>query len=77
MRTLWALQEESAKLKAIYENEAAYGADVAFTDTSLATEQELIDAIVFQQSFKALIDGSAAITQTDRTSNISPFLAGE
>lgn len=77
MRQLWQLKNEAETLKAIYENEADYGADAPFVDHNLATKQELIDAVVFQASFKALIDGSAPITQTDRTSNVTPFLAGE
>jgi hypothetical protein len=77
MRQIWALREEANRLTAIYQQEAEYGAHASFTDTSIATEQELVDAIVFQSSYNALIDGSAAITQTNRTSNVTPFLAGE
>lgn len=77
MRAVWQLKQEAESLTAIYQNESGYGADDAFTDTAQNTEQELIDGIVFQASFKALIDGSAAISQTDRTSNVTPFLASE
>lgn len=77
MRQVWALREEANRLTAIYQQEAEYGAHASFIDTSLATEQELIDAIVFQASYNALIDGGAAISQTDRTANITPFLAGD
>jgi hypothetical protein len=74
MRQLWQMKQEAESLTAIYQQESNYGADAAFTDTENATKQEHIDAIVFQESFKAVIDGSAAISQTDRTSNVTPFL---
>lgn len=77
MRQVWQCNEEAARLTAIYQQEAEYGNHASFADTGDATEQELIDAIVFLASYKALIDGSDSISQTDRTGNITPFLAGE
>ena len=77
MRALWQLKQEAESLTEIYEQETSSGAHADFVDGPDITKQELIDAIVFQASFKALIDGGAAISQTDRTANVTPFLAGE
>lgn len=75
MQQLWTLREEAQRLDAVYTEESASGSDAAFVDTGYVTKQELINAIVFQRTFNAMIDGSQAVTQTDRTSNITPFLA--
>ena len=77
MQDIWRLKQEAATLTAIYQNEGDYSNDPAFGDYGSLTEQELIDAIVFQAAFKAVIDGGEAISQTDRTSNVTPFLSGE
>lgn len=77
MRTLWELKTESERLDAIYVQETGSGTDSAFADTSQATEQEHVDGIVFMRAFQDFIDGSAAVSQTDRTANITPFLVGE
>lgn len=77
MRTVWQLKQEAETLDEIYTEESASGTDPDFGDTSNNTEQELIDAVTFMRLIKPLCDGSSAISQTDRTANITPFLAGE
>ena len=77
MRQVWNLYGELQTLREIYDEETASGTHADFTATSEYSKQELIDAITFQESFKALVDGGAAISQTDRRANITPFLASE
>lgn len=72
-RSVQQLREESRRLDEIYVNEALSGADPAFTDTAIATEQEHIDGIVFMRAFKAMIE-NGAVSTGDRTGNITAFL---
>lgn len=75
-RQLQNLREEAARLDAIYVHETSSGGDAAFVTTENATKQEHIDGIVFMRAFVALIDGGS-VSQVDRISNITPFLAGQ
>ena len=77
MRAIWQLKQEAASLTAIYQQETSYGAHADFVDGADITKQELIDAIVFQEAYTNVITGAAAISQTDRTANVTPFLSGE
>jgi len=77
MRQIWQLLQESESLDQIYTEETASGTHGSWVDVGDYTTTELTDAVTFMRSYKALIDGGAAISQTDRTSNITPFLASE
>ena len=77
MRQVWQLKQEAESLDSIYVQEAASGTHADWENTADNTTAELVDAITFMRSHKALIDGSAAISQIDRTSNVTPFLASE
>ena len=73
MRGLKNIQEIVDRLDTIYINETASGIDPAFVDTDDGTEQEFIDAIVTMRDFEKFLTGQA-VTPTDHTSRISPFL---
>jgi hypothetical protein len=77
MRQAQAMYEEFKRLDGIYINETASGTDAAWTDHSLATEAELVDFVTFGRTYCAFVDGSAAVSQLDRRSNMTPFLQGE
>jgi hypothetical protein len=77
MRNVQSLYEEAKRLDLVYTNETGSGTDAAWADHSLATEAELVDFVTFSRTLCAMVDGSAAVSQTDRRSNISPFLQSE
>jgi hypothetical protein len=76
MQMIWHLKENSKQLDAVYVNETASGSHADFGDIEGITEQELIDTIVFWRGLVDWIEGGA-VTQLDRTSNITPFVANQ
>ena len=71
--TYQALRDEMARIDEIYTNETSSGSDAAFVTTDIATKHEHIDGIVFMRALDDFTDGSAAVSQTDRRANITPF----
>ena len=76
-KTFQVLRDELTKLDEIYTNETSSGSDAAFVTTGIATKQEHIDGIVFMRALDDFNDGSAAVSQTDRRSNITAFVQDE
>ena len=74
VKNFQASLEEFARLNTIYTNETASGADSEFIDTGNGTKEEHISMIVFGRELEDFVDGSSAVSQTDRRSNLSPFL---
>jgi len=68
-----SLREEAGKLDEIYTNETLSGSDPDFDDTSIATKQEHIDAIVFMRAMKDFVE-NGSVSQLDRTQTITPFV---
>ena len=69
VRVIYQSKQEIEKLDAIYTNEAESGSHSDFGDTSVNTEQELIDGVTAARAIKTTI--------VAQESNITPFLTGE
>ena len=69
-----ALQEEAARLVAIWRDEAASGTDPNFVDVDGITVAQLNAAVTQFSEFEVFMDGSAPTTQEDRRPRVSPFL---
>jgi hypothetical protein len=68
-----AVRDEAAKLVEIYVNETTSGADSEFTDTPIASKQEHIDGVTYLLDVAKFHDNEA-VTTTDRTQLLTPFL---
>ena len=71
-RTFQAQRDELLQIDEIYTNETASGTDADFTDTTIATEQEHIDGIVFMRALKDFVE-NGVVPQLDRTGKITAF----
>lgn len=70
------LREESARLDAIYVNEAASGADAAFVSNGTATKAEMQDLVTSMRAYKEFWENGAVIA-SDRQQHLTPFLAND